>query len=201
MSSLFVQETAPAQSSSGHYHNCRPHIFLRQLSISFPALILLLGLFCSDRSLPNLMAVPSGFRRLSVPSLSTAPAVSIGLCRGISCGYLTGSVNLLNFFGVSSHAAQADARPDLSPTHYVSRTELLLSPAKTLRAACLVGMLRVRGLGPVDPVERDLRANRKQQHAPRLWLTPLQRVFLSYFDGLTHRHSSSEIGKCRPCQR
>jgi len=48
-------------------------------------------------------------------------------------------------------------RPDLSPTHYVSRTELLLFPAKTLRAECLVGVLRVRGPGLVDSVEGDLR--------------------------------------------
>ena len=31
--------------------------------------------------------------------------------------------------------------------------------------------------------------------------TPLLPVFLSYLDGLCHRHSSSEIGKCQPCQR
>ena len=39
------------------------------------------------------------------------------------------------------------------------------------------------------------------EHAHGVVLTPLLPVFLSYFDGLSHRHSSSEIGECQPCQR
>src|SRR4029077_15526688 len=90
--------------------------------------------------------------------------------------------------------------PDLSPTHYVSRTELLLFPAKTLLLRVLLGCSEFAVLD----VSTRLSLTCEQPptaHAPRLSLTPLQPVFLSYFDGLSHRHSSSEIGKCRPCQR
>jgi hypothetical protein len=84
--SVAVTRDDPANSSNnaiitGIITTAIHTFFSRQLCVSFPGLILLLGLFRSDKSFSNLMAAPSEFRRLSVTSLSTAPAVSISLRR------------------------------------------------------------------------------------------------------------------------